>query len=99
MKKLVLFSLVPVLLAVTSASATTPHLVDVDVDFPAHGIFRTTLVFQEGPNPLNRFTMQRVRKVALVHPRPGLMQISDPSSICTLQKFASFCSHPCAMNG
>jgi sarcosine/dimethylglycine N-methyltransferase len=29
----------------------------------------------------------------------GLMQISDPSSICTLQKFASFCSHPCAMNG
>ena len=73
MKKLVLFSLVPVLLAVTSASATTPHLVDVDVDFPAHGIFRTTLVFQEGPNPLNRFTIQRVRKVALVHPRPLLL--------------------------
>ena len=73
MKKRVLFSLIPVLLAVTSASATTPHLVDVDVDLPAHGIVRTTLVFQEGPNPLNRFTMQRVRKVALVHQRPLLL--------------------------
>jgi hypothetical protein len=73
MKKLVLFSLIPVLFAVTSASATTPHLVDVDIDFPAHGIFRTTLVFQEGPNPLNRFTIQRVRKVALVQQRPLLL--------------------------
>jgi pimeloyl-ACP methyl ester carboxylesterase len=73
MKKLVLFSLILVMFSVTSASAATPHLVDVDVDFPAHGIFRTTLVFQEGQNPLNRFTMQRVRKVSLVKQRPLLL--------------------------
>jgi hypothetical protein len=45
----------------------------MDVDFPAHRIFRTTLVFQEGQNPLNRFTVQRVRKVSRVQQRPLLL--------------------------
>lgn len=75
MKTCVLCSLILVLFAVTSAPAMTPHLVDVNVDFPAHGIVRTTLVFQEGPNPLNRFTMQRAGWLA----RRPIRAISRPS--------------------
>ena len=66
---------------VTSASGTPPHLVDVDVDFPAPRIVRTTLVFQEGQNPLNRFTIQRVREVSLGKQRPFLLLSSfNPGS-------------------
>lgn len=73
MKQLLLWSLIAVMCAVTGASATPPHLVSVDVDFPAQGMVRTTLVFQEGQNPLNRFTVQRVRKVVLGQQRPFLL--------------------------
>ena len=73
MQILVLCTLLSIMVLVTSASGTPPHLVDVDVDFPAPRIVRTTLVFQEGQNPLNRFTIQRVRKVSLGKQQPFLL--------------------------